>query len=531
MQRNLSVLTAAAVIGSAFAPFHTAQAVQVHPPQTQTQTQADTPAKPHPESSGPTLEMTRLFLQMSKYAKADDTVGVVATLKEITAHPDFAGLFVDIRRDLYIQLAAYQYDLAAYTDAKASLDKAGALKGTPMTAGYWMMRSGLAMLTDNQAEAVESYTQLARQFPDAVLKSNPSLVFGLIYTSRSLNDKTAHKSLLEALHTIPIISRGHDSAEDLWFELLEIYVSDGQTDKAKAIANAFTTPQHLIMLRVDKRYQSLRTVIAADIETALEHELDEDRATIKANPRNLGDILRLVNALMEQNRTAAALAILDTELTKIEAAPKDKPPFDDLKDSYDWALDTRAQLLRQLGRYDDAEKAFIKASQFAKENGTDSIGSMINLSGFYLSQSRPAEALKVVSRTDTKSAHIYGKMASEAMFICASAQLGETDKIKAPLNRMLEPENVSAAYLPASVALVCAQDADRLAELIISHIKDPKTRNATLMSLQGYQDAPASTTYDLALNGYYKRVVQRDDVQAAVKTYGEIIAVPIQRMK
>ncbi|WKL57739.1 hypothetical protein Q1W73_01795 [Asticcacaulis sp. ZE23SCel15] len=528
MQRNLSGLMAAAVIGSTFAPFHTAQAVQVHPPQTQTQ--ADTPAKPHPKSSGPTLEMTRLFLQMSKYAKADDTAGVVATLKEMITHPDFGGLFVDIRRDLYIQLAYYQFKQKAYADAEATLDKAGALKGTPMTAGYWLMRSDLSIMMDKPAVSVAAFTQLARQFPEELLKPNPAYVFRRVYLSESLDDKAAYRDLLEALHDIPLITRGTYNAEDLWFELLEIHLADGNPDKAKAVANGFKTPYSLIRLKVDNRYQALRAVSDANIEAALETELDGYRATIKANPRQFSEVLRLVNTLMEHNRASASLAILDTELARIESAPKDRPAFEDLDETYVWAIHDRAQLLKQMGREDDAEKAFIKASQIAVNSDMDANGFIINMASFYISQSNPKAALKALEAVDLK-ASLFAQMAAESMRVCAYAQMGETIKITPSLDLMLKPENVSAAYLPLTIALACARDGDQLARQLILRLDDPKTRNDALMSIQAYQDAAGSTAYDLGLNAFYKQTLAREDVQAAVRKYGQIIPVPMQRMR
>lgn len=170
----------------------------------------------------------------------------------------------------------------------------------------------------------------------------------------------------------------------------------------------------------------------------------------------------------------------------------------------------------------------IRAHEISRQNQSDMVSHKINLGGFHNSLARPKDALKAVSHIADKDASTYGQMSAEEVRACAYAQMGDSAKLKASLDKMMAPENAKIGYRPLETALLCAKESDRLAQFIIARLDDPKTRNSALMGLQTYLPTPGATAQDKVLATRQAAVIARDDIQAAVKKYGRIISIPTQ---
>lgn len=485
-----------------------------------------TAAHTTPVSQPQTLES--LFASFDRQVKAEQWEDANTSLLAITAHPQFNELPPGVQLVCYRLLALIQLDDGSLDASYGTLLKAGNLPTDVLDADYWRLRASVAARLKKKADAVSAMTALATRFPQELHTMERGFIASMVRLGDEIEDgKAAKRKLLEALRAA--VYTPQDSAytaEWVLFDLFEIYVADKATEKANDLAAELIEPENLIRLRIDKRYSGFRKITDADIATAFEAQLARHRAFALSHPRLLAGPTVLASDLDNLARSEEGLKLVDDALTRIAAAPKDKPVYDDLADQHNWALDTKYRLLANLGRYAEAEQALKDGRDIALAAGDDVVSQKINLGGFYNVLGRPSEALKEVADINPEQASLYGQMSAEEVRACAYAQMGETAKLKTSLELMLK--NVKAAYAPLETALLCTGDSERLAKVIIGRLENPDTRADALVSVQTFLPDGQPTPLQTARENIRQKTLAREDVQASIAKFGEIISLPVR---
>lgn len=472
--------------------------------------------------------LQKLLADSGSHLQSGDFKRAIKSLRTLVNNAQFGSLPSDTQVLCYRLLAIALLNSNAPEEAYDALERARRVAGDATDYEYWRLRLAVAPRLRKHQDAVEALTVLASRFPDRIQEIDRSIVLSIVFFSNEIQDgKASKRKLLEALQSAPYSPQESGySTESLSFELFEIYASKGETEKAATIAAALIEPDSLIRLRIDKRYNAYRQVTDEQIAAAYEAQLERHRDFANRNPTLLAGPDLIALDLNELDRSEEALRVIDEALYKHDHAPVNRKSYEDLGTRLNWALDTKSRILWQLGRHADAEQVLKMARDVSIAYGRDMVSQKINLGALYTALSRPNEALKEVGNIRVSQANLYGQMSAEGVRVCAYAQTRDTDKMNASLGLMLQ--NAKAAYKPLQTALLCAEDRDTLAKVIIDQLEDPDTRTYALMSVQTYLPQKNSTPVQMSRGAVWEKTLTRADVQAAILKHGEIISLPVR---
>ncbi|MDC7685145.1 hypothetical protein PQU92_17820 [Asticcacaulis sp. BYS171W] len=470
--------------------------------------------------------LTRLMTQASEQLDKGDTEGAADTLLAVIRHPRFADLPPDGHYATFAALALTLYANGQTQEAYDRMKQAGLAAPALRDADYWFGMADICSELNREEEALDAIIIVAQKWPEPFRALESEYVFSLLTRAKALDDGGARRlKLLEAMYAGKYVPENPFMlAEGLWFDLFDIYVNKGETEKAAALARTFVEFSSLVRIRIDHRYAAFRAAAPLDLSGAVAQSVQRARARTEAHPDLIEGVNFYALELLDANRPAEALKVIDAALKKAQGA---KPPFTDLDEHLNWALDARNSILGKLGRWKEAEAAQVKARDHALAKGEDIVSQKINLGGFYYLQGKPDLALEEVAGVDLTQTSPYGIMAAEEVRACAYAQKGEPDKLKASLDFM--KGQAKDGYGPLRSALLCANDQDALAALIVAKLDDPDTRADTLIDVQTYLPEPAPTPIMAELDARRAHVIARPDVQAAVAKYGIILSLPTFR--
>ncbi|ESQ78611.1 hypothetical protein [Asticcacaulis sp. YBE204] len=470
--------------------------------------------------------MYRLMMQAADETTKGDNARAVDTLKAVIRHPRFVDLPLESQFATFHALALSLYANGATQEAYDRLLQAGVIAPALRDADYWFALADICSQMGKEEEALDAVIVVAQKWPDAVSATESEYVFSLLTRAKALDDGGARRlKLLEALYAGKYTSENPFMlAEGLWFDLFEIYVQKGEREKATALAKDFIEVGSLVRLHIDNRYTAFRAAARPDLNAAVDASIKRAKMRAEAHPALIEGANTYALELVDANRPAEALKVIDAALKTAEVSP---PSFTDVEEHLNWALDARNYILGKLGRWKDAETAQIKARDYALSKDMDVVSQKLNLGSFYYQQGKPDLALEEVAGVDLTQTSPYGIMVAEEIRACAYAQKGETEKLKASLDFM--KGQAKDGYAPLRSALLCANDQDALAALIVAKLDDPDTRSDTLIDVQTYLPEPAPTPYMAELDARRAKIIARPDVQAAVAKYGVILSIPTFR--
>ncbi|MFT3996421.1 MAG: hypothetical protein QM667_03365 [Asticcacaulis sp.] len=484
---------------------------------------AQAESKPKPAAAD-TASFEALFGHLMQQGNSGNFEGAISTLRQIIAHPRFTELPVEMRAGIFNMLADAMVETNDYAGAYDNLKQAGALSDSVKDADYWILLAQLGNAVHQETESVDALLKVATDFPDAFKTLEDSTISQVLVLAETLDDSQKHKRLLEALHAANYTPESpFKSAESYRQDLFEIYVRDGDTDKAAALAKTFEAPSSLLRLIVDNRYAPYRGDAARmDLRAAEQRRLNRDRERMQAHPRLLEGVNNYVGTLEDNDKAAEGLRILDAALARTTTAGS--PAFDDLSEELPRSHNLRADLLKAQGRVDEAETAMVRAREETLKDGKLPVSQTLNLAVFYYKTAKPERALEMVARLKSGRTSPYGLMVAESVRVCAYTQLGDTTRMQAALDYLMA--RAEDGFGTLKQALLCANKTDTLAALIISRLDDPKTRTATLIGLQSYPVPAFETPFERTLRLREEALIARPDIKAAVARYGIIISVP-----
>jgi len=219
---------------------------------------------------------------------------------------------------------------------------------------------------------------------------------------------------------------------------------------------------------------------------------------------------------------------LDEALARSKSDPKS---FSDYDDYVNWIYNDRARALTLVGRHKEAIEQLVMAARMP-EKGHANVSQVINLAEAYNSEGRPRDALNTVMGLEMAKPSPYGMMELEHARGCAYAQLQDQANLKKSLDYV--KGHPSDGRGPLLQTLICANDLDEVAKLVIAELSDPASRGDVLYALQNYLEDPEATAEDPEATAVDKEtrrrllsVRGRPDVMRAISAVGRIESYPV----
>jgi tetratricopeptide (TPR) repeat protein len=470
------------------------------------------------------VERQALAEAQSKFNNNDNS-SAQTLLTAVVASPSFGALNSDERHQALYMLSWLRVNSSDYKSAQAVTKAATALDEA--TGNDWHLRLATAAGLADDDDAMLSVTTIARRWPTTLDQVNDRFILQLAVRTRTTQDLADRRfELLAALNQArwkpqdPVLT-----SDFLWGDLTLALLERGRVQQARAVAENVASPDLLMWMRIDKRFDAIvqSDLDRYDIPRAAAHDLARMQKVAAANPDSLEAINELATTLIAMNRSAEALPLLDAAITRARPADRSKSPFKDT-DELNWTFNARAGALFTLGRSDEAITQ-MQAGARRPENGDVNVSQQLNLGEYYERLGRAKEAIETVRDVGPENVSNYGAMDAEGVRACAYTQLNDGAKLEASLKYMTAHAAVAPGWVVT--AMLCANNLSAAAEQVVAQLKDPMTREATLMMLQ---DAVVPAGTPAPVREQHRRLLavrDRPEVRQAIDAVGRIKAYPL----
>ncbi|MBV9343926.1 MAG: hypothetical protein JOZ03_02940, partial [Gammaproteobacteria bacterium] len=196
--------------------------------------------------------------------------------------------------------------------------------------------------------------------------------------------------------------------------------------------------------------------------------------------------------------------------------------------AYVWSLDTRADALFALGRWEEAVSV-LRAAAALDEDGQPNVSQVINLAFMYARLDQPVETRNQLAALRPETVSAYGHMQWVHAQLLAATALGDSVEITRCLEFMRAHQ--SDARVAYQAALVQTGRLEEAATVLISRLAAPEERADALLSVQRYDPAgvTAATPRSKDFRQQWTRLLQREDVLKAIREVGQIGSYPLRR--
>ena len=418
------------------------------------------------------------------------------------------------------------YELEKYDIAFRHADRAIALD--PGIAWLQVVRLYYGSSYERPDASLDALQALSRIEPQRLRDLEVGMVNDLLRTARQLDEEgDAELAVYEALDRAGYAPPAPYFDDFLRMGRGRLLMERGRAAEARGLLRDIVDSDAVVELRVDRLFDPLRTDAALasqlDLARAIQKDIARSREAMEANPRMMEAVYAYAMVLKKASRDAEGLALVDAALARAGADPE---AFTDADDFRNWMLNMRGYFLYDLGRTEEGRAALAEAAGL-EERGEVNVSNIINYGGYLVAEGRAAEVVALIPRIGRASP--YGQGWIESLRACAGAQLNDEAQRKKGLEYLAAHEaDNPAAY---SRALLCSNDLDGAAALMIRRLGGKDTRTGALLSLQV---TPLTRTDSLpfarTLRARFTAVRDRADVRAAVDRVGRIETIPFSTM-
>jgi len=465
------------------------------------------------------IERGRLALLADKYQEVATAIAEVLAMEEfLTLEPAVQfrvflfGAFADRGREDYLGAHEFMVLATEFPDANAE---------------HWLMRAQYAGMVDAWADAALAATTIAKRWPESLADANDRMIARIAFRA---NDDGKHKAekieLLNALFAANFVLEGGSQPDGLWHDLVVEALDRKDLRRAREVSKRIQGAGTLLHMRADRRFDALvqaerRTF---NLRSALERECKRLAKVSANNPRSLGVRVQYGYSLLQAGRFTDLLELTDDVIARVDAAPPDAAPFDDVADQLNWIYNHKSATLRALGRWDEA-LTVMQAGRRLEEDGSINVSQAINLGWHYVDLGRPKDALGSLDGIDwAHSLSPYGRMQLQHVRYRAYLQLAnapEADNVLAYLREHRDDSDDTW-----QLVLLDAGDFDGAAALLIARLRDPETRYEALGEVQEYLPLPRLPKQAEEL-ARWEKLVTRTDVAAAINEVGRREKAPM----
>ncbi|MBI3438679.1 MAG: hypothetical protein HY054_08545 [Proteobacteria bacterium] len=386
----------------------------------------------------------------------------------------------------------------------------------------------LGMSSDNDALTVQAFFDLAQTSPKDFAALESFNAWGAIRAAENISGGSdialQMHNLLVSAHYTP-----NDASFDDFFRLdhARLLLLHNQVAQARARLDGVVDPQAILTIRINKIYDPLRSDSAferhLDVESVANESIARARRAVADHPRQLSAVVGLARALRDVGRSREALDVIERVLPAARAEQAAQS-FDDLEEQLQWLLNEKADLLYDLGRNDEARSIYLE-SVSANGGGGSNANQAVEFAGLLNAEGRATDALQVL-QTLLPHLNSYGELLRQSERACAAEQLHDpaTQNAALAILRAHEMDNPGAL----AHALLCMNDIDGAAALMIRRLANPVERERAILALQPFRHLE---TRHLPLEAVeLQRLAQvraRPDVQAALSAVGRIEQSPL----
>lgn len=387
------------------------------------------------------------------------------------------------------------------------------------------VRLELALYREDYALSVEAFFDLARSAPKEFQTLESYNAWGALRAAERIEGgESTVLGMHEALRAANYVPRERYSDDFFRLDHARLLLRRGRVDEARERIEGVLDPWAIMTLRINRAYDPLRTDPAferrLDINASAEAAVARARRVVDQHPRQLGPVLQLAALLRYMGRSEDALAVLNPVIARAQA-PDAAAAFEDLDIQLNWMLLAKADLLYDLGRNADARTLYSEAMA-ASGAGSGNITMMF--AGMLNAEGRGADALEVLRVLPP--VNVYAEVWRQSERACAAELVGDRtvrDEALALVRRDGEHNMASAMH-----ALLCVNDIDGAAALMIRRLNDPREMEGALVALQPFQRlASRNMPMEVIELERVAEVRDRPDVRAAIEAVGRIEPTPL----
>ncbi len=473
---------------------------------------ADTkPAAPLPQNQS-------AFEASLAEAGADLQKGDIAHGREVLERawrsPAFDKAAPEMRHTVLMAVAGLAIETKDWKTAQAAIVPASEM---PMAEfADWRTRLEVAAYQHDSEDAVHALTVMIKRFPEALRDLPDETVDYWSRQARKLPDGQAKQfALIEALFFMGW------KPQDRFTDLSDMHmtyalglIQRGRIPEARTQARMTTRPEAIIMMRADKRYDPMQEHLKPKIGP---QDRQADLVPLLAKyPDRLSGPVAQAEVLLDLHKPKDALAVIDAAIAKANAAPD---AFIDQDEKLGWALDVRNRVLNALGRRDEALEALAAGARMP-EHGQANVNQTLNLAIRQLQNAQPKAALATANTVRLDRMSPYGRAVALQARSCAQAALGQRDEALAGLKDLRAIGDEAKGN--TLEVLLCLNDLDGAAALVIERLKSEELRSQTLLYLQKGPAPDFPTPYLTEQEARMDALRRRPDVIAAVEPVGRI---------
>jgi hypothetical protein len=472
-------------------------------------------AEPAPKPpGGPTLKIAVAKM------RAGDFAGSYALVKPLTEDADLDKWDNAYRHAAWYVLGVDANFLNKPQEALAALKRSSAMPNA--TGEDWYARLLSAEGARDREDAVLALTTVAETYPDWLGAVTDRAIARTLRAAAVMPQGAERQGrILGALMRADWLPKDPslDDWSSLWANDAARRLDAGDAQGAAEAARRATWPKAVIAMGADKRFDALRAATpgAFDVQAAYAARIAEAQAAAAAKPRSLQARNALIGALLIDQRYKEALALAQ------KAAAGGKDAFDD-PGAVDWTLELKARALFGLRRGAAGLVALTDAA-VKPEDGGPNVSQRLALAGRLLATNQTRGALREAARVaSSPDVSVYGRLAAAQIAVCAHAERGERAALAVSLAQLRE----QAAYGAPLVlkGLVCADDRQGAADLIVQRLGDPATRLDALTLVQTYPLADGATAYDRKQYERLAAILAMPQVAAALDKVGRATVQP-----
>ncbi|MFQ5535335.1 MAG: hypothetical protein ACE5EM_11005 [Sphingomonadales bacterium] len=384
-------------------------------------------------------------------------------------------------------------------------------------------RIALAWSLGKKDISFNDLTRLAWGFPEKAGKIRARFVWSVIKWLEEQDRKQDVFQLLSALTDANYSGGVPGSSGDYFLvKYVELLIERGRLVQAVALVNRMKLAKPLLQMSIDRRYERLwrmpQFIAATDPAGLAARELAFYEEARQANPDHLNPVLVYLGGLRLSGQSEKAVAVAKEALADLERFKKDK------EDEF-WLINELAYALVEIGRVEEGNSLMRDLAARSLDENPDLVNQFINRGALLLDQGRFEEAMEAAKQAESDYVSPYGLGFVRGIEACALHELGMRRKSMRIVEEMLE---TAADNYPAVMeVLLCLDQLDRAAEIMIQRLDDPKHRETALLALMQYAPSPNEQPLQRKLQSRLHAVRDRADVMAKIKQVGRLIEVPM----
>jgi tetratricopeptide (TPR) repeat protein len=480
-------------------------------------------------AAAPATHFYQLFEQARRALIADEFADASRLFDQVMATPAFREADTDLQYYTFL-LASFAAD---GTDDHLSYHEYLVIAtGFPKADGdTWLARSRAASILEKWSDCALALTMVARKWPGKLAGDEhqgwriKKTVFEL---GRNPALRAQRTELLEALYQAEYKSELGVEPSHLWLMLATDALEQKDLSRAREISRRIKHSTILVSMRIDKRFDVL---IAAeprlrDVRAAADREAKYLKAVTKKRPKSLHALVQYANALFTLGKFDTMLSLANDAIARMEEAPEDQPPYEDIDDNLNWLHNSKANALVALGRLEESAEVLANWER-SDRNRADKVSQAINLGAAYNWMGRPDDALKAVDGLDwSRGMSEYGRMQYQRVRFRAYLLKGMDSEAREIVEWIREHQD--DAPNTAQSTLLEIGDIDDAAALLVSRLRDVDKRAEALEEIQKYRETPHSDRYK-EFEALEESMLSRPDVAAVIAEYGRREKFPIYR--